>query len=417
MQTIILAAGTCSRFWPMNKSHKSNLRLLGKTILKHTIDSVKDSGIKDIIVVKSGKNNIVLPEGVSSVIQKKPLGMGDAILCAKDKINDSFFVLNANHINVKNAIAKCIDSKEKNSANIVLTGAKTDKPQLYGIFELDGTFAKKIIEKPKTSSPSDIRVVGVYLLSKEFINTLEKAKKEEYSFETALTEYMKENKVPVVVLENKDENPSLKYPWHLFGILKMLFDCKEQKTTISKSAKISKTATIDDSKGAVIIGDNTKVMECAVVRGPVFIGKNCLVGNNAIVRDYSNLEDNVKIGANCEIARSIIQDDVHIHSGFVGDSIIDSGTRIGAGIITANKRLDRGEIIAEVKGDKTNTGITGFGCVVGRNSKLGVSVKIMPGVLIGADTIVGSGTVVEKNIPDNTKYYTKFKENIEKRGK
>ncbi|MCK4550976.1 MAG: glucose-1-phosphate thymidylyltransferase, partial [Candidatus Aenigmarchaeota archaeon] len=143
---------------------------------------------------------------------------------------------------------------------------------------------------------------------------------------------------------------------------------------------------------------------------------NCLVGNNAIVRDYSNLEDNVKIGANCEIARSIIQDDVHIHSGFVGDSIIDSGTRIGAGIITANKRLDRGEIIAEVKGDKTNTGITGFGCVVGRNSKLGVSVKIMPGVLIGADTIVGSGTVVEKNIPDNTKYYTKFKENIEKRG-
>ena len=416
MQKIILAAGKCSRFWPINNSHKSNLRLLGKTILKHTIDSVNDSGIKDIIVVKSGKNNMDLPEGVTTVIQKNPLGMGDAILCAKNEIINSFFVLNANHINVKNAIAKCIDSKEKNSSNIVLAGAKTNMPQLYGVFEFDGVFAKKIIEKPKTSPPSDIRVVGVYLLSKEFINTLEKTEEEEYSFETALTECMKINKVPVVVLKNKDENPSLKYPWHLFDILKMLFDSNEQKTTIAKNAIISKSATIDDSKGAVIIGDNTKVMECAVIRGPAYIGKNCLVGNNAIVRDYSNLEDNVKIGANCEIARSIIQDDVHIHSGFVGDSIIDSGTRIGAGIITANKRIDRGEIIADVKGTKTNTGITGFGCVVGRNSKIGVSVKTMPGVMIGADTVIGSGTVVEKNIFDNTKYYTKFKENIEKRG-
>ena len=125
----------------------------------------------------------------------------------------------------------------------------------------------------------------------------------------------------------------------------------------------------------------------------------------------------MKLGANSEVTRSIIQNNVHIHSGFVGDSIIDFGVRIGAGIITANKKIDRGEINTEVKSQKTSTGLNSLGCIIGRDSKIGVGVKIMPGVLIGANTIVGPGTVVQNNISSDTKYYTIFKEIVEKRKK
>ena len=56
-----------------------------------------------------------------------------------------------------------------------------------------------------------------------------------------------------------------------------------------------------------------------------------------------------------------------------------------------------------------------MGCFIGKDSKIGISVKTMPGVFIGANTIIGSSTNVEKHVPSNTKYYTKFKEIIEKR--
>jgi len=52
------------------------------------------------------------------------------------------------------------------------------------------------------------------------------------------------------------------------------------------------------------------------------------------------------------------QPGVHVHSGYFGDSILDSGCRAGAGTVTANARLDREEIKAQVKreknGEKTN---------------------------------------------------------------
>ena len=260
-----------------------------------------------------------------------------------------------------------------------------------------------------------MRVVGIYLLNSKFLEILEKTPTKEYSFETSLSKYLNENKTPVIQLNYDSIPESLKYPWDLFSILNLFFKDKTLKTDIHPTVKLSKNAVIDDSKGAVIIGKNTRIMENATIRGPVYIGANCLVGNNAIVRDYSNIEDNVVIGANSEIARSIIQPAVHVHSGFIGDSVIDSGVKIGAGIITANKRIDRKEISIEVKGKMVATGLKTLGCFIGKDAKIGISVKTMPGVFIGANTIIGSGTNVEKHVPSNTKYYTKFKEIIEKR--
>ncbi|NOR84742.1 NTP transferase domain-containing protein [archaeon] len=421
MHAIILAAGKCSRFWPLNENgHKSQMRLFGKSVLEHTINDIQNSGIENIIVISSdGKiieNTNITNKNIKEVIQKEPKGMGDAVLIAKNAINDdSFFVFNSNHVNSSEIIKKCIN-EQKNQDECVLVGAKTNNPVLYGIFGFDGKDANKIIEKPNTGSePSNIRVVGVYLLNSKFIEMLEKTPTKEYSFETALSKYLQVNKTPVIRLNSNEIPQSLKYPWDLFSISNLFFKDKTLKTDIHSTVKISKNAVIDDSKGAVIIGKNTRVMECATIRGPVYIGENCLVGNNAVVRDYSNIENNVVIGANTEVARTIIQPNVHIHSGFIGDSVIDSNVRIGAGIITANKRIDRKEISIEVKGKIIPTGLKTMGCFIGKNSKIGISVKTMPGVFIGANTIIGSGTNVEKHIQSNTKYYTKFKEIIEKR--
>jgi bifunctional N-acetylglucosamine-1-phosphate-uridyltransferase/glucosamine-1-phosphate-acetyltransferase GlmU-like protein len=108
------------------------------------------------------------------------------------------------------------------------------------------------------------------------------------------------------------------------------------------------------------------------------------------------------IGAFCEVARSIFQEGSTTHSGYFGDSIIGQDTKIGAGTITSNVRLDRGEIFSEIKGERINTGLKSFGAVIGRGTLIGTKVNIMPGKFIGSNCIIFPNSLVKENIKDNT---------------
>ncbi len=152
-----------------------------------------------------------------------------------------------------------------------------------------------------------------------------------------------------------------------------------------------------------------KIFENAVIKGPCYIGDNCVIGNNSLIREYSNLENNCLVGAFAEITRSIFQEDVHIHSGYFGDSIFGKGCRIGAGTVTANVRIDRGEIKSVVKGEKIETGLDSLGAIVGENTKIGVHCSLMPGKLIGSNCTIGPNSVVFENIEDNNTFFTEFK--------
>ena len=219
---------------------------------------------------------------------------------------------------------------------------------------------------------------------------------------------MKENDVRIVITQM--EIPSLKYPWDLFRTNKLLMD-KFLRTEIKKSAQISKNVVIE---GNVYIGENTKIFEGAVIKGPCYIGDNCIVGNNTLTREYSNLENNVLIGTFAEVTRCIFQEDIHTHSGYFGDSVFGKGCRLGAGTITANVRIDRGEIKSVVKGEKIGTGLDSLGCIMGENTKSGIYCSLMPGVLIGSNCMIGPNSVVFENIENNTNFYTKFQKVIKR---
>jgi len=415
-QAVILAAGESSRFWPLNYRHKSLFYLMGKPIIYWSLKGIEEAGIKKAIIVQSPKKDI--EEELKKfkfkklrtiyVIQPKPLSTGNALWHARNFLKTPFFVLNADVLNSKEILNEMI-KKIKKEKKPVLAGQKTKTPWLFGMMKLKGERIVKIVEKPKKGEePSDVKVVGVYYLEPKFFLYYQKVKKGPYDLEDALSEYMRENDVKVVLInKSEEETPAfLKYPWHLFSLRKYLFD-NFLKETIEKTAKIAKNVVIT---GKVYIGKNTKVLEGAIIKGPCYIGNNCLIGNHSLVRDYSNLEDNVIVGAFCEITRSIFQKNSTTHSGYFGDSIVGENTHIGAGTITSNVRLDRGEIFSEVKGIRINTGLRSFGSVIGRNTYVGTKVNIMPGKFIGSNSKIGPNSIIFKNLKDNTIFYVKFKE-------
>jgi UDP-N-acetylglucosamine diphosphorylase / glucose-1-phosphate thymidylyltransferase / UDP-N-acetylgalactosamine diphosphorylase / glucosamine-1-phosphate N-acetyltransferase / galactosamine-1-phosphate N-acetyltransferase len=402
---IILAGGSNSRFFPLNTSaHKATIELLGKPIIVRTLENLEQNGFEDIVIVQSERDasNNSLKKTLSAhqlnldiklVVQKEPKGMGDAILTAKQKIESQFAVIFPDFINAGDLLSAMI------AQNIpsVVCATKTKTPWLYGILEIYNNLATGIIEKPpKGTEKSNQRISGCYLLDKKILSILENLPESEYNFEEALRALMKQEEVGVKRLETS--LITLKLPWHLFNYQEILF--KNLQSYQAKNAVIAPTAIIDESNGPVFIGEKAKVGDFVKISGPCYVGKNCLVGDYSFIRG-SSLEKGSVVGAKTEIARSIIMNNSSIHFGYLADSIIGPNNKIGADLVTANKRLDRQPIQTLIKGIKTNTNRKALGIITGEGVKVGISVKTMPGVLIGAGAEIGPGESVKKNVEHN----------------
>ncbi len=217
-KAIIPIGGLGTRFLPLSKVvPKEFLPLVDKPAIQYIIEEAKASGIKEIIFVtrpkskeileyfkenprlekflKARKRTHLLRElqkvrelmkniSFSVVFQKEPLGDGHAILQAKKIIKkDSFgvffpddivdsetpcFLQLANIFRTSQApiigLKKVTDEKIPNYG---VVGVEKISSHLYKI--------KKIIEKPdKNSAPSNLAIVGRYVLTPEVFNYLEK---------------------------------------------------------------------------------------------------------------------------------------------------------------------------------------------------------------------------------------------------
>ena len=392
MQAVIIAAGESTRFWPLaNGIHKSQTFLLGKPLIYWTLKGLKESGILDVIVVH-GKDSSMkemldrendLGIRISYVMQEKPLGTGNALFLAKNLITKPFFVLWPNKINSKELIQKMMEEK----AEVVMVGANTNTPWDYGVARMEQDRLVEIVENPKEGKEaSRIKVIGAYKLSPDFFSYYEKiSKHHEADLIEGINLYLKDKKASLIMLDK--DAPALKYPWELFGILDILFSMQKDEQIIHPTAKI---------------GEGT------ILKGSVYIGENCEIGAHNVIRGPVNLEKGVKTGAFLEIKHSIVQEGTHFHSGYVGNSIIGRNSRFGASFIVANRRLDRGNIISTVQNKRVDTNSTFFGTVVGNETHFGIHTGIMPGVFVGSGCLIGPGTMIFKDMPDNTKLSAKF---------
>lgn len=416
MQALLLAAGQSSRMHPFAGGiHKSMISVCGKPLLLHTLEKLKSKGIKDIVIVVGKDNEIKNYFGngdkfgisITYVLQENPEGAGNAVLLAKEYLQEDFLLLNSYHVEIDQYVDQLSSVKTEGVGGVLLVKQKENTWDL-GVVSVDGNKVKAIIEKPKKGEEaSKLCVVGIYLLSPEFILTLENTPAEHYQLEKALDTFVKNNDVRY--LDAKEETVVLKYPWDLLSVKNYLL--AHVKRLIANSAVIASSAEII---GEVFIDEGVEIMEKVVIKGPCYIGKNVFIGNNAILRNGIDIEENSVVGANMEVKNTLVMENSKTHSGFIGDSVIGKNCRIGAGFCTANVRLDRATVKATVKNEKIDTGLKSLGAMFGEGTHIGIKSSTMPGVIIGKNAIIGSETGVMSNIGDDTRYYTKFQEVVTK---
>ena len=407
MKAVFLCGGRGKRMFPIAED-KFLLDFLEKPLLEHQINAACEAGLNHFVII-GNPDNIQRIEQITKripgievdlAVQKKSLGIADALKSAEPFLHGQFLIINPNDVFSSSAYTKILSEAEKRAASSYIVGYQVQKYFPGGYLQVNPqNDLLHIVEKPNPGEePSNLVniLIHCHTNSEEllhYIETVQTTRDDVY--ECALDNMVKGGHKIKVVPYNDFWAP-IKYPWHIFKVVEYFLN--NAQPYMASSARVSEKATIE---GKVILSDNVKVLENAVIRGPAYIGANSIIGNNALVRDYSHIGSNSVIGYCTEVKHSYIGDDCWFHSNYIGDSIVDDNCSLGAGTILANFRLDEGNIQIKVGDNLVDTGYDKLGAILGRGCRIGVNANLMPGVRVGPDSFVGPQVCLREDVDAN----------------
>lgn len=214
-KAVIPAAGLGTRFLPATKAMpKEMLPIVDKPTIQFIVEEAKESGIEDILIVtgkakrsiedhfdanpeleqdlkKTGKTKLLklttditnLGVNLYYTRQPHPIGLGDAIYRAKSFVAGEPFVvmLGDDLMNDTVPLTKQLmnDYQETHASTIAVMKVPHQEVSKYGVIapsgkEHDGLYnVKSFVEKPPVEkAPSDLAIIGRYLLNPEIFDVL-----------------------------------------------------------------------------------------------------------------------------------------------------------------------------------------------------------------------------------------------------
>ena len=214
-KAVIPAAGLGTRFLPVTKSvPKELLPILDKPMLQYVVEEAAQAGIQQVIIVTApGKESIAsyfqpdptleqhlagigateqleqvrhastLAE-VTFVIQEQPLGLGHAVLTAKDQVGqEPFAVILPDDIvdNQPGVLAQMLEVADRFDAGVVAAErVPWEVVHNYGVADASETAERvhrihRLVEKPsREDAPSNLTIVGRYILPADIFDCLER---------------------------------------------------------------------------------------------------------------------------------------------------------------------------------------------------------------------------------------------------
>ncbi|WP_371504465.1 glucose-1-phosphate thymidylyltransferase [Nitrosopumilus adriaticus] len=332
MKGIILHGGHGTRLRPLTHTGpKQLLPIANKPMSQYGIESMIDSGVNEIAIIIGGIGSDKVKEyygngekfGVkfSYIEQDEPRGISHAISLCKNFIkNEKFLVFLGDNI-LKDSISNYVEEFKKSDADASIVLCEVENPSRFGIADIENNKIKKIIEKPK-DPPTNLAVIGVYLLTPKIFNIIDRLKpswRNELEITDALQMLLEEkNKIIYnTVSENWKDTGTPEDIIQANDIILRDFEpyflgIKEEGVTIN---------------GNVMVGKNSTIKRNVLLMGPVIIGENCVIESGTI-------GPNASIGNNCRIAKCNLSNSI-----IMENCEIDSESTIEKSIISKNSKI------------------------------------------------------------------------------
>jgi UTP--glucose-1-phosphate uridylyltransferase len=215
-KAIFPAAGLGTRFLPATKaSPKEMLPIVDKPMIQYGVEEAISCGLKEIVIItgkhkrsiedhfdyafeleeklrKSGKKKLIEELNrlnkikIGYIRQGYALGLGHAISCARPFVNDEPFavILSDDIIDTEDTLLKDMVELYKKLKSPILALEKVPVSEIHrygvigGVKEWDGVYRiDTLVEKPSAeSAPSDLAIIGRYILTPDIFEMLEKSK-------------------------------------------------------------------------------------------------------------------------------------------------------------------------------------------------------------------------------------------------
>jgi len=428
LDIVILAAGKGTRM--RSDMPKVLHPLVGKPLLHRVLDIALTLKPRGLFVIVGHQAGTVQEECQSFpckwITQAEQLGTGHAVQQSLPYLGDqgrTLVLYGDVPLITKQSLQQLIDNTPPEALGL-LTAVVDDPFGLGRIIRNENNHIIKIVEEKDATFNEKLQReinTGIYLIPtkklKEWLPTLENNNSQKEFYLTDIVKLAVAQNVPIFDLQVADENEILGINDRKQLVMaEREFLKRKAFALIESGVEVADPARLD-IRGEVTIEAGAKIDINVIMEGQVTIGANTIIGPNCYLYNCE-IAANVVVFANSIIENAILREHCHIgpfarirpgteiaeeakvgnfvelkntylgkgskasHLSYLGDALIGERVNIGAGTITCNY-------------DGVNKAKTeiGNGAFIGSNSALVAPVKI------GAEAMIGAGSVITTNAP------------------
>lgn len=425
---IILAAGKGTRM--KSPLPKVLHPVAGVPIIKKVIDAVRGAGAREIrVVVGHGEalvRKVVEPMGVKCYPQVNQLGTADAVKSAEpETMTGTIVILNGDHplieaVDITNILREVHDTK----SDCAVVSAEVKNPGKFGRIVRHKGDLKAIVEAADAGADTlKIREVntGIYAIDavtlQDYLPKIQNHNsKQEFYFTDIIGLCQESGEKVTAVKARASVAVGVNTQTELAMASRQLFRRKREQLMEEGVLMIDPRTTYIEED--VVVGSGSVIYPGVYLRGKTSIGPfcviepNCYIANSkladgvvvkvgtymeqavvdakASVGPYAHLRPGTEIGAEAHIGNFVELKKTKFgkrskagHLTYLGDALIGEDVNIGCGTITCNYAADK-------KKYRTKIGDRAF---------IGSDTQFIAPVEVGADSFVGSGSTITKDVP------------------
>ncbi|MHA2060167.1 MAG: glucose-1-phosphate thymidylyltransferase, partial [Candidatus Ranarchaeia archaeon] len=181
LKGLLAAGGFGTRLRPLTfTGNKHMLPIANKPILVYGLEHLANAGIKQVgIVLGPIKTGIqeTIGDGskfgleITYIEQGDPRGLAHVVLCAKDFLGKSPFVMYLGDNLIRDGITKLVEEFEENNADALILLSHVENPSRFGVAEVENEKVLRVVEKPKKPK-TDLAIAGVYLFRNSIFDAI-----------------------------------------------------------------------------------------------------------------------------------------------------------------------------------------------------------------------------------------------------
>jgi mannose-1-phosphate guanylyltransferase len=330
-----MCGGEGTRLRPLTfERPKPCIPIANKPSIVHLVTHLANLGFTDIVLTigymgddiqKALGDGSLYGANITYVPEEIKLGTAGSVKNAQKYLEDApFLVVGGDHMTDLNLLEFYRD--HMNSPAITSIGLiSIEDPREFGIAEIDASLRiRRFREKPAPGEIfSNLASTGIYVCDPEIFGFIPENTKFDFA----------KDLFPLLMEKGYQLNGWLaRGNWTDVGNPAMLRAAEKWILQEKTVTSVSGTLNLKDAHitGPVTFGDGITLGAGSRIVGPVLVGNGVMIGDNVIVGPYTSIGDNCVIKTNAKIFSSSIYNGVVVGSGTtISGSIVDVGTNIG----------------------------------------------------------------------------------------